>query len=169
MHCLLVCLIFSILFQGWVSGLWMTERSDRPSSRPLSAPSDGGSRFVHFERHSQPIRNYSRAGGQCRAGAESVPCDCEERNSAEASRTCVNLMGFARILMNHSAKSESCLCARSQTILSALIGGTRTGMARTQGNRIVKQDWEDVFDVHIFIPQSLLVRGMFCPRLSVLP
>ena len=118
---------------------------------------------------SQPISKYSHAGGKCKADAESVPFDCEERNSAETSSTCVNLMSFARILMNHSAKSETCLCAQSRTLLSSLIGCTLIGMARTQRNRIVKQDQENVFDVHIFIPQSLLVRDMFCPLRLILP
>lgn len=43
----------------------------------------------------------------------------EEKNSTETSNTWVNLMCFARILLNHSAKSEICLNAKSQMILSS--------------------------------------------------
>lgn len=87
MSCLLVCLMFLILFQDRMSGLWVMKESSRPPSLRLSPLNNRGGRLIHFECCHLSTTKQSHAGGKRTNEAESSPLQCAEGGSGETSNT----------------------------------------------------------------------------------
>ena len=80
----------------------------------------------------------------------------------------MSLMCFARILLNHSTKSETNISAKSQMLQSSffLNSCTQIGMMGTQKQNIwwdCSQEEGNVSDVHIFLPFKPAGLGHVCP------